>query len=79
LDSFFKIAEAAQICLLFFPADAGLPDFFGAMRENIPNNHKIYQMAIIDQHLPLQDPPKFTKIGILGMKIYHLAALRGSS
>jgi hypothetical protein len=27
------------------------------------------------QHLPLQDPPKFTQIGILGLKIYHLASL----
>jgi hypothetical protein len=27
------------------------------------------------QHLPLQDPPKFTQIGILGLKICRLAAL----
>jgi hypothetical protein len=27
------------------------------------------------QHLPLQDHPKFTQIGILGFKIYHLATL----
>jgi hypothetical protein len=37
--------------------------------EHLPNGHKIYQ------HLPLQDPPKFTQIGILGLKIYHLATL----
>jgi hypothetical protein len=30
--------------------------------ENIPNGHKIYQ------HLPLQDPSKFTPIGIFGLK-----------
>jgi hypothetical protein len=43
----------------------------------IPNGHKIYQMAItyIYQHLRLQDPPKFTKFGFFGLKIYHLATL----
>jgi hypothetical protein len=25
------------------------------------------------QHFPLQEPPKFTQIGILGLKINHLA------
>jgi hypothetical protein len=49
----------------------------------------IYQMAIniyqmagkyskwpkIYQHFPFQGPPKYTQIGILGMKIYHLATL----
>jgi hypothetical protein len=48
--------------------------------KNIPNNHKIYQIATkytklpqnrpkgykIYQQLPLQDPPKFTQIGIFG-------------
>jgi hypothetical protein len=29
----------------------------------------------MDQHLPLQGPPKFTQIGIFGLKIYHLATL----
>jgi hypothetical protein len=33
-----------------------------------PNGHEI------NQQLPLQDPPKFTKIGIVGLKIYHLAS-----
>jgi hypothetical protein len=62
--------------------------------ENIPNGHKLYQMAIkyfqwplhgpnspkIYQHFPLQDPPKFTQIGIFGLKTNHLATLceRGS-
>jgi hypothetical protein len=27
------------------------------------------------QHLPLPDPPKFTQIGIFGLKINHLATL----
>jgi hypothetical protein len=44
-----------------------------------PNGHKIYQRAVkyidhtyfheIHQHLPLQDPPKFTQIAIFGLKI----------
>jgi hypothetical protein len=33
----------------------------------IPNDHKIHQ------HLPLQDPPKCTRITIFGQKINHLA------
>jgi hypothetical protein len=35
----------------------------------LPNGHKIYQ------HVPLQDPPKFTQNGIFGLKLYHLATL----
>jgi hypothetical protein len=34
--------------------------------QNRPNVQKL-------QHLPLQDPPKFTQIVIFGLKIYHLA------
>jgi hypothetical protein len=55
--------------------------------ENIPNDHKIYQSALkytkwpengpnghkIYKHRQLQDPPKFTQIGIFGLKVYHLA------
>jgi hypothetical protein len=40
---------------------------------NRPNVHKIYQ------HLPLQEPPKFTQIGISGLKINHLATLSATS
>jgi hypothetical protein len=29
----------------------------------------------INQHFPLQDPPKFTQIDIFGLKIFHLATL----
>jgi hypothetical protein len=36
---------------------------------NRPNGHKIYQ------DFPLQDPPKFTQIGIFGLKTNHLATL----
>jgi hypothetical protein len=50
--------------------------------QNIPNGHKIYKMALketechkIDQHLPLQDRPIFTQIGIFGLRVYHLATL----
>jgi hypothetical protein len=32
--------------------------------ENRQNGHKIYE------HLPLQDPPKISQIGIFGLKIY---------
>jgi hypothetical protein len=36
-------------------------------------------MAIkyVYQHLPLQDPPKFTQNGLFGLKICHLATLVG--
>jgi hypothetical protein len=37
--------------------------------ENFHNRSKIYQ------HLSLQDTPKFTQIGIFGLKIYDLATL----
>jgi hypothetical protein len=43
--------------------------------QNISNGNKIYQIAVkrpkgqkIDQHLPLQDPSKFTQIGTSGGK-----------
>jgi hypothetical protein len=35
----------------------------------IPNGHKMYQP------FPIQGPPKFAQIGILGLKIYNLATL----
>jgi hypothetical protein len=31
------------------------------------------------QHFPFQGPPKFTQIGIFGLKTNHLATLLGSS
>jgi hypothetical protein len=37
----------------------------------VPNGHKIYQ------HFPFKGPPKYTKIGIFGLKINHLATLVG--
>jgi hypothetical protein len=57
--------------------------------ENIPNYHKLYLTVItytkwpynipnghiIYQHYPFQGPPKFTQIGIFGLKINHLATL----
>jgi hypothetical protein len=39
------------------------------MAIKISNDHKIYQ------HFPYQGPPKFTQIGIFGLKIYLLATL----
>jgi hypothetical protein len=41
------------------------------MAINIPNGHKIYQ------HFPFQGPPKFTQMGIFGLK-NHLASLATS-
>jgi hypothetical protein len=59
--------------------------------KNIPYDHQMYQIANKAYHLavketklpqkityiyvPLQDLPKFNKIGIFGLKIYHLATL----
>jgi hypothetical protein len=37
--------------------------------QNIPNGHKI------NQHFPIQGPPKFTQIGIFGLKTNPLATL----
>jgi hypothetical protein len=37
--------------------------------ENRPNGYKICQL------LPLQNPKKFTQIGIFGLEICHLATL----
>jgi hypothetical protein len=37
--------------------------------DNIPSGYKIYQL------LPLQDPPKFTRIRVFGLKIDNLATL----
>jgi hypothetical protein len=61
-------------------------------RENIPNYDEEYQMSIkyhkrpkngpsvhkIYQHLPLQDPPKFTRLWSFGLKTNHLATLMQS-
>jgi hypothetical protein len=38
----------------------------------IPNGHRIYQL------FPFQGPPKFTQIGIFGLKTNHLATLLGT-
>jgi hypothetical protein len=53
--------------------------------KNIPNGHKLYQIAVYRsnghmtyQHLPLQEPPKFTQIWIFGLKNCHLATLAES-
>jgi hypothetical protein len=43
--------------------------------------HKIYQIAGKCKkwpHLPLQNLPKVTQIGLFGLKIYHLATLAKS-
>jgi hypothetical protein len=57
--------------------------------KNIPTDHKMYQMDIIytkrllnipnghkiNQLFTFQGPPKFTQIGIFGLKRNHLATL----
>jgi hypothetical protein len=43
------------------------------MAFNLPFGRKIDKMALKYEHLPLQDLPKFTKIGIFGLIIHHLA------
>jgi hypothetical protein len=44
--------------------------------QNIPDDRKIDQMATkYVHHLRLQDPPKFTQIGIIDFKKCHLATL----
>jgi hypothetical protein len=35
----------------------------------IPNDHELHQ------DFPCQGPPKYSQIGIFGLKIYHLATL----
>jgi hypothetical protein len=56
---------------------------------NVPNEHKIYQMVIkylkwpqhitnghkIHEYFSIYGPPKFTQNGIFGLKINHLATL----
>jgi hypothetical protein len=49
--------------------------------KNIPKCHKTYEMAVKYtkcQNFSLQDTPKYTQIGIFGLKIYHLATLVGT-
>jgi hypothetical protein len=43
----------------------------------VSNGHKIGTLYghKTNQHFPIQGPPKFTQIGIFGLKINHLATL----
>jgi hypothetical protein len=43
-----------------------------------PNIHKMFRMAIKHIHFTILGPAKFTRIGIFGFKINHLAALPDS-
>jgi hypothetical protein len=48
------------------------------MTTKLPNGLKICQIATkYTGTFPFQGPPKYTQIGIFGMKIYHLATLVG--
>jgi hypothetical protein len=52
------------------------PQIIPKFSDNIPNGLKIFQMAIkYTKQFAFQGPPKFTQIGIFGLKINHLAAL----
>jgi hypothetical protein len=46
-----------------------MPTKYTKWSQHIPNGRKI------DQHLPLQDPPKFTHIGVFGFKISKMFIL----
>jgi hypothetical protein len=46
-----------------------LPQNIPNDHKNIPNYHKFYQ------HFQFQDPPKYSRIILFGMKINHLATL----
>jgi hypothetical protein len=43
--------------------------------KNKPNYHQYIPNLDINQHIPLQGPPKWTQIEIFGLTIYHLATL----
>jgi hypothetical protein len=50
--------------------------------QTVPNGHKIYNVTVnitnghkIYQHCPFQGPPKYTQIGLFGIKISHLATM----
>jgi hypothetical protein len=68
----------AEICC-FPDFQAGLTDFLVTTiknKKNIQKIHKIHKMSEWPKkYLPLLDPPKFTQIGIFGLKIFLLATL----
>jgi hypothetical protein len=63
--SWYKIPKREKI----YQISTNCPQNITKDRKMDQSVHKIYQ------HLPLQDPPKFTQIGIFGMKICHLATV----
>jgi hypothetical protein len=80
-----KDTTTATYCISFDKSESALEQgcqiFLGTKYQNgknIPNYHKPYQLSVakdgkMDHHLLLQDPPKFTQIGIFGLKTIHLA------
>jgi hypothetical protein len=48
--------------------------------KNVPNGNKIYQMIVKYSKCPLNVPtfsiPRPSKIGLFGVKMYHLATLK---
>jgi hypothetical protein len=85
---FRRVGNHHQLKMLLSILKQGCQIFLGTNYQNgknIPNNHELYRMTIkynkrpsvhqIYHHLPLQDPPKFTQIWILGLKTNRLATL----
>jgi hypothetical protein len=74
--------EAGQGCQVFLGTKFQNGEKYARLTRTIPNVHKIDrksdQVAIkyVYQHLPIQDPPKFTQIWIFGLKTNHLATLK---
>jgi hypothetical protein len=63
-----------QGCQIFLDTTYQNEKKYTNLPQNIPNVHKIHQMAIKYTNI-LQEPPKFTQNCIFGLKICHLATL----
>jgi hypothetical protein len=77
LDAFREKKPVDRFLLPLFHLSIRVARFFLAQHTK---TGKIYQMTTkygrkIDHHLPPEDLPKITQIGIFGLKIYHLATL----
>jgi hypothetical protein len=73
-------SSSGQGCQIFIVTTYQNGSKYTKMTTKVPNGYKRYNLTKKHwhkkfQHLPIQDLPKFTQIGIFGLKIYHLAAL----
>jgi hypothetical protein len=77
----YEIYSKRQGCQIFLVTTYQNWGIYNKLPHNIPNvqnipiGRKIDNVHKICKCLPLQDPPKFTQIGIFGLKMYHLATL----